>query len=59
MENKVFNQQEYINQYKKEHYSKLVVDLKKETKQELDRLCKEKGITLKQFVLDAIEQLKK
>lgn len=54
-----FNQKEYINQYKKEHYSKLVVDLKKETKQELDRLCKEKGITLKQFILNAIEQLKK
>lgn len=54
-----FNQKEYINQYKKEHYSKLSVDLPKETKQELIDLCNKKGITIKQFIIDAIEKLKK
>lgn len=59
MENKAFNQQEYINQYKKEHYSKLSVDLPKETKKELIDLCNQKGISIKKFVLNAIERLKK
>lgn len=54
-----FNQKEYINQYKKEHYSKLSVDLPKDIKQELTELCKSKGITMKQFIIEAMKQLKK
>lgn len=54
-----FNQREYINKYKKEHYSKLSVDLTKEEKEELVKICNEKGITIKQFILNAIKNNKK
>ena len=53
-----FNQREYINQYKKEHYSKLSVDLSKEEKQELIDICKRDGISIKQFILNAIQRAK-
>ena len=45
-----FNQREYINNYKKEHYAKLSVDLRKEDKEKLTEICKEQGITIKQFI---------
>ncbi len=54
-----FNQREYINNYKKEHYSKLSVDLPKEVKAELVKICNEQGITIKQFILNALESKKK
>lgn len=54
-----FNKKEYISNYKKEHYSKLSVDLPKDVKDELIQLCSKKGITIKQFVLDAMSRLKK
>lgn len=54
-----FNQKEYINKYKKEHYSKLSVDLSKEDKEKLINICKEKGITIKQFILNAINRYEK
>ena len=50
-----FNQKEYINKYKKEHYSKLSVDLLKEDKEKLVQICNEHGITIKQFILNAIQ----
>ena len=50
-----FNQREYINNYKKEHYAKLSVDLRKEDKDKLTEICKEQGITIKQFILQAIK----
>ena len=50
-----FNQRNYINNYKKEHYSKLSVDLKKEDKEKLAELCKKQGITIKEFILQAIK----
>lgn len=54
-----FNQREYINKYRKEHYSKLSVDLSKEDKQKLVEICNEKGITIKQFILNAMKDNKK
>lgn len=54
-----FNQRDYINKYKKEHYSKLSVDLSKEEKEELVKICNEQGITIKQFILNAIKGKKK
>lgn len=51
-----FNQREYINNYKKEHYAKLSVDLRKEDKEKLAEICKEQGITIKQFILQAINK---
>ena len=54
-----FNQREYINQYRKDHYSKLSVDLSKEDKAKLVKICNEKGITIKQFILNAIKSNKK
>ena len=53
-----FNQKEYINQYKKEHYSKLSVDLPKEIKQELIEICNRQGISIKQFILNSIQRTK-
>ena len=50
-----FNQRQYINDYKKEHYAKLSVDLRKEDKEKLAEICKEQGITIKQFILQAIK----
>ena len=50
-----FNQRQYINDYKKEHYAKLSVDLRKEDKEKLTEICKEQGITIKQFILQAIK----
>lgn len=54
-----FNQKEYINKYKKEHYSKLSVDLNKDQKQELIDICNQQGITIKQFILNSIQESKK
>ncbi len=54
-----FNQREYINNYKKEHYAKLSVDLRKEDKEKLAEICKEQGITIKQFILQAIKDQEK
>lgn len=54
-----FNQKDYINNYKKEHYSKLSVDLLKEDKEKLIQICSRKGITIKQFILDAIKKAQK
>lgn len=54
-----FNQREYINNYKKEHYSKLSVDLTKEEKEKLVEICNKQGITIKQFILNAIKNHKK
>lgn len=54
-----FNQNEYIKQYKKEHYSPLKINLKKEEKKELDELLREKNMTQTEFVRNAIENLKK
>ena len=54
-----FNQREYINQYRKDHYSKLSVDLSKADKEKLVKICNEHGITIKQFILNAIKNNKK
>ena len=54
-----FDKSKYINQYKKEHYSKLSVDLTKEQKQELIDICNRDGISIKQFILNSIQANKK
>ena len=54
-----FNKKEYDIKYNKEHYSRFLVDLPKEEKEELDRLLKEKGITKAEFLRDAIKKIKK
>lgn len=58
MQKKVFNQNEYVNQYKKEHYSQLKVNLKKSEKEELDKLLAEEQLTQTQFIRNAIADLK-
>lgn len=58
MKEKKFNKNEYINQYKKDHYSPLKINLKTKEKEELDRLLKLEGITQTQFVRNAIAELK-
>ncbi len=53
-----FNQNEYINDYKKEHYSQFKVDLKKEEKKELDELLNAVNLTKKEFLLNSVSKLK-
>lgn len=53
-----FNKKEYISKYKKEHYSKLSVDLTKEQKQELINVCNQHSVSIKQFILDSIQRAK-
>ena len=59
MQEKQFNQTDYIREYNKSHYSNLKITLKKEEKEELDQLLKENGWTKPQFIRIAIEALKK
>lgn len=54
-----FDKKKYDIQYRKDHYSKLSVDLPKETKQKLVEICNECGISIKQFILDAIQSKEK
>ena len=54
-----FDQKKYILKYRQEHYSQLSVDLPKEVKEELVAICKRDGITIKQFILNALEDRKK
>lgn len=39
-------------------YAKLSVDLSKEMKQELVNICNRQGITIKQFIVDAVQEAK-
>ena len=55
---KEFNQKEYINKYKKEHYSTFKVELPKATKKELDEILKLQNLTKSQFLRNAINDLK-
>ena len=50
---------EYDKQYKKDNYKKFKVYIKKEEKEELDDLLKEKNINASTFVRLSIEALKK
>jgi len=45
MEKEKFNQRKYVNQYKKEHYSPLKINLKKEEKEELDKPLADENIS--------------
>ena len=58
MKEKKFKQNEYINENKKKHYSPLKINLKKEEKEELDKLLAEEGLTQTQFIRNAIADLK-
>ena len=53
-----FNQIEYINQYKKEHYVQVKVELTREQKQELINICNRQGISIKKFIVNSIERAK-
>ena len=59
MDKKKFNQKEYIKNFHKQYYLQFKVDLKKEEKEELDKLLLEKNLTKSQFLRNAIEELKK
>lgn len=54
-----FNQNKYIQEYRKEHKKQFNVDLNKEEWEELNKLLKEKGITKVEFVRKGIEELRK
>lgn len=53
-----FNQKEYIQKYQKEHYSVFKVKLKKEEKNELDKLLIKANLNQAQFLRKAISILK-
>ena len=52
----MFNQKKYVQQYNKEHYSRLSVDLPKEAKEKLIDICNQKGISIRQYILEIIEK---
>lgn len=52
----MFNQKKYVQQYNKEHYSRLSVDLPKEAKEKLIDICNQKGISIRQYILEVIEK---
>ena len=52
----MFNQKKYVQQYNKDHYSRLSVDLPKEAKEKLIDICNQKGISIRQYILDVIEK---
>lgn len=54
-----FNQNKYIQEYKKEHYKTFKVDLKNEEWEQLEKLLKEKKLTKAEFLRRAIKELKK
>ena len=57
-EKKEFNQNEYIKEYNKKHYSYLKVQLKKEEKEELDQLLKKLNISKPEFIRQCINLFK-
>ena len=52
----MFNQKKYVQQYNKDHYSRLSVDLPKEAKEKLIDICNQKGISIRQYILEIIEK---
>lgn len=52
----MFNQKKYVQQYNKEHYSRLSVDLPKDAKEKLIDICNQKGISIRQYILEVIEK---
>lgn len=53
---KEFNQIEYNNKYNKENYDRTTLMTRKGIKQEWQKAAKEKGISLNQYLLNAIEK---
>ena len=56
---KKFNQQQYIQQYNKDHYKTFKVDLKIEEFEMLNRLLTKHKLTKAQFLRNAINDLEK
>lgn len=54
-----FNKAKYDAEYIKEHYSRFLVDLPKEEKEDFDNLLKEENMSKSQFLKDAIDRYKK
>lgn len=54
-----FDQNKYIQEYRKEHKKQFNVDLNKDEYEELVKLLEEKGMTKVEFIRKSIEWLKK
>ena len=54
-----FNQIKYQQQYNKEHYVQVKVDLPRELKQELIDICNQQGISIRKFIVNSIQSAKK
>ena len=55
MEDK-FDKNKYDQQYKKEHYARIIIDLKKDKVIKFKELCKKKGITQVSLIEPVIDQ---
>lgn len=53
-----FDKNNYINSYKKEHYKVFKVELKHDDYNELDSILSDLKLTKKQFVINALDDLK-
>lgn len=54
MEKREFNQVNYINQYRKEHYKQLNVDVPKHIMKEFEENLKKNGLNKKNFIINTI-----
>lgn len=59
VDNMAFNQKKYTQEYNKKNYSRFLVDIPKEVKQELDKMLEEDGLTKADFLRKAIKDYKK
>ena len=56
MAEKKFDQKEYIREYNKEHYMRLVLRLPKLEGQEVKDYCAARGVSVNSFVVDLIRR---
>lgn len=59
MNNKKFNQTEYINRYKKEKYKRYLVEIPKEIAKDIDRVKEKHNLSNRDILIKGYEVYKK
>lgn len=54
-----FNQNEYINRYKKENYKRYTAEVNKELAEDIDKLKKEMNLSNRDLLVKGYEEYKK
>lgn len=58
MNNKEFNQIEYINRYKKENYKRFTAEVNKELAEDINKLKKEMNLSNRELLVKGYEEYK-